>query len=426
MRGHAFDHDQSVRPNAWVRRLFPPLTQLTPTDGGARARVSIVVLARDEERCIARCLDSLVGGGFDDILVIDTGSVDATTDIVGRYRGSGVRLVQCRWPDSFADVRNFAIETVGSGWVVFVDADEWLTERSTEQLRACLSSLDGLAGLSRLTFAPKIYDAQSGEFDEERPRILRAESPIRFRGPVHEYPVLPGDEENPVGLVSLDIDLLHDGDDRRIAEAKGRLARNLALLEAARASDPDNPRWLFHQLRDPLPTLDGARIGELCAALGELARTRTATGDRYDARAYYRRALSLSCQRLVALGRPRAVDHHCAELDALDGGDNPDAHYFRSLLALLAGAGTAADLVRSVRLRRDDALVASSAISPTGRHLDALIVTQLATFHSDAEAARYRELCEPWDDVFFERSVLRPELGAAVPRPLVAGRPGGD
>src|SRR3712207_4237545 len=101
MRGHAFDRDQPVQPSAWVRRLFPPLTELTVAESGEPAPVSVVVLARDEERCLARCLDSVVGGGFDDIIVVDTGSVDATIDIARGYRSSGVRLIQYGWPGSF-------------------------------------------------------------------------------------------------------------------------------------------------------------------------------------------------------------------------------------------------------------------------------------------------------------------------------------
>lgn len=415
-----------VHPSSWIRELFPPLTTLQVAERGERAPVNIVVLARDEERCIARCLDSVVGRGYDGIMVIDTGSEDATPRIVRGYRSSGVRLVQYPWPGSFAAARNFAIESVGSGWAVFLDADEWLTERSAEQLSACLSSLDGVAGLSELVFVPRIHDVHSGEFTDGCPRILRAESPIRFKGSVHEYPVIRGDEDLPVGLVGLDIDLRHDGYDRQIVESKGKVARNLTLLDAARASDPDNPRWVFYQLRDALPVLDGPRIGDLCAALRELPETSTNFGDRYSARGYHRLALSISCQRLVALGQLPAVQHHCDELDALDGGDSADAHYFRSVLALLDGAGNSSDLLRTVRLRGDDALVGNSALDPAGRHLDALIAAQLAAVQSAAEAAAYRALCDPWDDVFFERSTLRRGLRFAVPRLAAAGEPGAD
>src|SRR5438132_11045659 len=97
--------------------------------------VGIAILTKDEERCIARCLDSVTGQGFADILVVDTGSTDRTVDIVAGH--DGVRLVQVPWAGSFAAVRNHAISTIEAEWVVFVDADEWLPPN-------CAASLFGL------------------------------------------------------------------------------------------------------------------------------------------------------------------------------------------------------------------------------------------------------------------------------------------
>jgi hypothetical protein len=61
------------------RRMVPGQPQSSTADGAALrctrgARVTVAILARDEERCIARCLDSVAGRGFDDIVVIGTAS----------------------------------------------------------------------------------------------------------------------------------------------------------------------------------------------------------------------------------------------------------------------------------------------------------------------------------------------------------------
>ena len=83
--------------NSWVRRLYPPLDALDVGGKPASLPISIVVLARDEERCISRCLDSVVGHGFDRVIVADSGSVDTTLAIVDGYRNRGVQTIQMPW-----------------------------------------------------------------------------------------------------------------------------------------------------------------------------------------------------------------------------------------------------------------------------------------------------------------------------------------
>jgi glycosyltransferase involved in cell wall biosynthesis len=369
--------------------------------------VSVVILARDEERCIARCLDSVVGRGFDNIVVVDTGSLDKTLSIVDSYRRHGVRPIRLPWPDSFAEARNFAVQTVGTGWIVFLDADEWLDQRSAEQLSACLASLTGIPGLDRLVFAPVIHHVDRDEVTEDVPRIFRADSPIRYRGAAHEYPVVPGAVDEPVGMVSLDIVVHHDGYDEGVVNSKDKRGRNLGLLRAARKADPDNPRWLYFLIRDGLAVLDHEQLLHLCATLRDLVERNPATGDRLGARQYYRRAMCVACQGLAAMGDWSTVHHYCDELDRIDQRDSPDSHYLRSVAELFNGVVVDRDLLQTMKLRRDNELVSTSAIETTGRHLDAVIVAQLARLRGTSPADRYRELCDPWTDVFFERSKLR-------------------
>lgn len=65
------------------------------------------------------------------------------------------------------------------------------------------------------------------------------------------------------------------------------------------------------------------------------------------------------------------------------------------------------DLLTSIRIRNDDNLMATSRLDRTGRHLDALIGLQLQVCKGRAVADEYRNLCAPWTDGFFERSLLR-------------------
>ncbi|ALG10520.1 hypothetical protein [Kibdelosporangium phytohabitans] len=70
------------------------------------------------------------------------------------------------------------------GWVVFVDADEWLTERAAGELASRLASVSGLEGLPGIVFAPKIIDEDTGKTYETIPasssRRARSGSGGRF------------------------------------------------------------------------------------------------------------------------------------------------------------------------------------------------------------------------------------------------------
>lgn len=223
-------------------------------------------------------------------------------------------------------------------------------------------------------------------------------------GAVHEYPVLA---DGPVTMVSLDIRFHHDGYDQAVASAKNKRGRNLDLLREARKNDPENPRWIFFMVRDGLTVLGRTQLLELCDALRDLADQNLPTDDRLDARDYYRRALCQASQALAAMGDWFTVHRYCDELDRTEATTSLDAHYFRSVSALLNGAATSDDLMKTIRLRRDDKRVSTSVLDRSGRHLDAVVVAQLAQLKSRSDADRYRDLCAPWTDLFFERSILR-------------------
>jgi hypothetical protein len=199
----------------------------------------------------------------------------------------------------------------------------------------------------------------------------------------------------------------HDGYDQAVVDAKGKRIRNLGLLRAARIHDPDNPRWPYFMIRDGLPLLDHAELLELCATLRDLVDKDPSTGDRLDATHYYRRALCAACQGLAVMGDWLTLLHYCDELDRIHRGGGPDSHYFRSVADLLNGVITDRDLLRTIKVRRDDELMMTSAIDTSGRHLDALIGALLARTRGSSDSDRYRELCVPWTDAFFERSQLR-------------------
>ena len=84
--------------------------------------VSAVLITKNEEKFIGRCLKSLEG--LDQVIVHDTGSTDKTVQIA-RQMGADVSEVKIS-PFHFAQARNQAMMRAKNRWVLSIDADEIL------------------------------------------------------------------------------------------------------------------------------------------------------------------------------------------------------------------------------------------------------------------------------------------------------------
>ncbi|HXR19857.1 MAG TPA: glycosyltransferase family 2 protein [Steroidobacteraceae bacterium] len=111
-------------------------------NAGKPLPISLLVLTYNEAPNIARCLDSVAFA--QEKLVIDCGSTDATAEIA---RARGARVVQQPWL-GFGLQRRAASALASHPWILFLDADEWLSgELQAEFARRLPQLLDsGYAG----------------------------------------------------------------------------------------------------------------------------------------------------------------------------------------------------------------------------------------------------------------------------------------
>ena len=102
--------------------------------------VSAVLVTKNEEHNIRRVLDSL--NWVDEIIVVDSGSVDNTLKICREYE---VRIEEVEWK-GFTETKNIAMELADSDWILSLDADEEITPELKEELLALIESDDPLDG----------------------------------------------------------------------------------------------------------------------------------------------------------------------------------------------------------------------------------------------------------------------------------------
>jgi glycosyltransferase involved in cell wall biosynthesis len=101
--------------------------------------VTIVIPVKNEEKNLPQCLRLL--SDFSEVIVVDSNSTDSTPDIVKK---SGYELINFVWDGHFPKKRNWVLRNVAlkNEWVLFLDADEWITEEFKSELRSLLISTE--------------------------------------------------------------------------------------------------------------------------------------------------------------------------------------------------------------------------------------------------------------------------------------------
>jgi len=207
--------------------------------------LTLALIVRDEERMLPGCLES-VHGLVDEIVVVDTGSRDATVDIALAH---GARVVQIEWPDDFAAARNVGLAHVRTPWVLWLDADERLAAESRGALRAVVAREPDDAPPT--VYAPLIANVDSAGQSlgaDHMPRLWRVRPELVFTGRIHERV-----GEGVAGLKHVyedSIRVVHLGYDPAVARARGKSERNTRLLERELSERPDDPMLLFYRAKE--------------------------------------------------------------------------------------------------------------------------------------------------------------------------------
>lgn len=357
-------------------------------------KITTVILARDNANTIGRAIKS-VSQLTDDVLVIDTGSQDSTVCIAERL---GARVECVEWEDSFSSARNAAFALAPKdGLIFYLDSDEWVEPESIDRARDALSDLNGADGC----YSPIIIDSATGRHALWVPRVVSADSDLRFRYRVHERLCHGSVEEIPK---QVELRILHDGYTSEALEKFQKRSRNLHLLELSLRENPGDPHLLFFQLRDGLDTRS---IEENRATLAQIEQS-----VRDGANLGWRDFVTLSRKVLLAnewfLRGPHKDTLDLAEsvLDRVPL--DPDATYVVSIARLLqAKAQMYESLVSLAKSRQEAQDNLTWSMSETPVHVDASIGAHLAALGDRRYEDFMSTLPRHWNDAFFENSVLR-------------------
>lgn len=148
--------------------------------------ISAVFITLNEAKRIGRALGAV--NWADEIVVVDSGSTDGTIDEARRH---GAKVFQHKF-ENFAAQKNFALEKASQEWVLFLDADEIISDELANEVKEAAASgkADGYM-LPRMNIIFGRAMKYGGHQGDCHLRLFRKDK-ARFEGVIHEKAVMNG------------------------------------------------------------------------------------------------------------------------------------------------------------------------------------------------------------------------------------------
>jgi tetratricopeptide (TPR) repeat protein len=224
------------------------------------------MIVRDAEPTLASALES-VRDIADELLITDTGSVDATLRIAEDF---GAKVTHFPWQDDFAAARNRSVADATGDWILLLDADEALLPESRVELQRCM------AGQGVDAYLVKREDLASADAPHDftvmvQLRLIRRAAWRPMQGRIHEH-FVPDFR----AIAPSKIRLRHTGLTRELQREK--LVRSARLLELELQ---DRPRQFYYLVEygRTLLALGDKRASMVLAEAADIAVRTTASAD---------------------------------------------------------------------------------------------------------------------------------------------------
>lgn len=210
--------------------------------------ISLCMIVRDEAATLAHTLES-VQGIVDEIVVVDTGSVDDTVAIAQTY---GAKVHHFDWVNDFAAARNESLRHAVGDWVLVLDADEVLLPNTAQVLQA-LDQGQALGDVSaEAVLAVNLLRLELGAAQAPYTlltRFFRRRPGIDFNRPYHEtvddsIAALQQQEPHWQVITLAEVALHHTGYDPEVVIQRKKVDRARTTMESYLADHPDDGHLL--------------------------------------------------------------------------------------------------------------------------------------------------------------------------------------
>lgn len=150
--------------------------------------VSIIIITLNEAGKIEDCLRSVAWA--DEIIVVDSGSTDATLEIAGRYTKD---IYHHDWP-GYAAQRQYANSLAKCDWTMIVDADERVSDALRDEIQNRLQQNDPAVAAYKVPIVDWMFGKipSHGSWVHQLHIRLFRTGTLRWHGNVHENTIVDG------------------------------------------------------------------------------------------------------------------------------------------------------------------------------------------------------------------------------------------
>jgi glycosyltransferase involved in cell wall biosynthesis len=233
---------------------------------GRAPRITLCMIARDEEEFLGECLQH-AQGAFDEFILVDTGSKDRTVEIAESF---GAQVLHQPWEDNFSKPRNLGLQAATGDWILVLDADEHIVSGGCKQIRQLVKDPRALG--YHMLFTNQHGDGKTAGV--MMVRLFRNLPGIEYKNIIHEQ-VTPSLQRigGPMGLelLSTDVEVEHFGYTDELMVDRSKNERNERLFQKDLAERPDDI-YLHYKYGDflrrvPSRTEDAKRLLDRCLEL---------------------------------------------------------------------------------------------------------------------------------------------------------------
>lgn len=177
--------------------------------------ISLCMIVKNEEAVLARVLESMKNVA-DEIIIVDTGSIDKTKEIAKKYTNL---VFDFKWVDDFSAARNFACQKASMDYWMWLDADDIISEKSQNELLKLKENLDMSVDMVMMKYVTGFDNKGNPTFYFYRERLIKNRCGYKWEGKVHETVSPQGN------VISMPIEIQHK------KEGEGNTDRNINIYE---------------------------------------------------------------------------------------------------------------------------------------------------------------------------------------------------
>ncbi|MDV4149716.1 glycosyltransferase [Clostridium sp. AL.422] len=201
--------------------------------------ISLCMIVKNEGKNLEKALDS-IAKYIEDIVIVDTGSIDNTKEIAKKYTN---KVYDFKWGNDFSKARNFSISKATNDWVLILDADEVICKFDKEKIESFIKNNNKTVG--RIKRINPFEDGKEIKKYIERVNRLFNKKYFYYEGTIHEQVVCK--DKNQYKMRPIEIEAYHIGYLNEVMNKTNKLERNVKLLIEAIKNSPDDP-YLYYQI----------------------------------------------------------------------------------------------------------------------------------------------------------------------------------